>query len=298
MAVGTSPERADVAQAAAGGGRSRRRHDRPLAGQREAGFIPLVGGRRDERARDRLAPLLFGRGGAGGPAAADDPTPVAPTTSYFSCPPTYEQVAPWSMQDHDCGTDVIPGTAVFISAKADDGSRESRYALCCYDGASLLRLAPPDFAVAGEQWKRILAPTEVTNRHITRSVCGLKYTGVPFEDCRFTDLDPGAATLTTQMQHGKNVYYEHCSSCHKTDGKGMPPILPALKNDGTVTGPPDDLIETVAFGIPDHHLAFSAPSPRQSQRRAARRVLTTPNSGAHDYKRFTRVRRGLVTAAT
>jgi mono/diheme cytochrome c family protein len=248
-----------------------------------------------------LVLLVLIAGGAGGPAAADDPTPVVPTTSFFSCPPTYQQVAPWSMQDHDCGTDVIPGTAVYISAKADDGSRESRYALCCYDGASLLRLAPPDFAVAGEQWKRILAPAEVTNRHITRSVCGLKYTGVPFEDCRFTDLDPGAATLTTQMQHGKNVYYEHCSSCHKTDGMGMPPILPALKNDDVVTGPPDDLIETVAFGIPGTiMLAFSGAEPddKLSDEQLAAVLTYIRNSWGNDDKLFNGAQAGgVVTAA-
>lgn len=246
-----------------------------------------------------LLPLLLVVVAGGGSAAAADATPAA--TSFFSCPPTYEQVAPWSMQDHDCGTDVIPGTAVFISAKSDDGKRESRYALCCYDGASLLRLAPTDFAVSGAQWKRVLAPSDVTNRHITREVCGLKYTAVPFADCRFTDLDPGAAPLSTQMQHGKNVYYEHCSSCHHLDGKGMPPILPALKNDDVVTGPPDDLIRTVAFGLPGTiMLAFSGPEPddKLSDEQLAAVLTYIRNSWGNDDTLFNGAQAGgVVTAA-
>ena len=52
------------------------------------------------------------------------------------------------------------------------------------------------------------------------------------------------------MQLGQQTYEVHCSSCHKTDGQGMPPGLPALKGDSVVTGNPAALIRVVAFGIP------------------------------------------------
>src|ERR1700759_4330382 len=69
------------------------------------------------------------------PAAAAEPQKV------FSCPATFQKTPGWEMNDHDCGTDVVPGTAVLIKAHSDDGKRENLYALCCYEGASLLKKA-------------------------------------------------------------------------------------------------------------------------------------------------------------
>jgi len=207
------------------------------------------------------APLLAG---APSPSstAATAPAAAEPSKQSFTCPAAFQKTPGWEMNDHDCGTDVVAGTAVYIGARSDDGKRENLYALCCYEGASLLKKAAPDFAVSGSQWKRMLAPADVTNRHIQRFVCGPQYTGVTFTDCRFQDLAAPPAPPSPLMQLGQKTYEAHCSSCHKPDGQGMPPILPALKNDGVVTGSRADLVQTVAFGIPGTiMLAFSGKEP-------------------------------------
>jgi mono/diheme cytochrome c family protein len=235
------------------------------------------------------APLLTGAP-APAPASSSAPAAAAPAAQkgYFSCPATFQKTAGWEMNDHDCGTDVVAGTAVFIGARSDDGKRENLYALCCYEGASLLKKAAPDFAVSGTQWKRMTAPAEVTNRHIYRSVCGPQYTGVSFTDCQFQDLEKEPVVLSPLMQLGQKTYEAHCSSCHKSDGQGMPPILPALKNDGVVTGKPAGLIQTVAFGIPGTiMLSFGGKEPddRLTQVEIAAVLTFIRNSWGNDDRR-------------
>ena len=177
--------------------------------------------------------------------------PTASGKKYFRCPATFQVTAGWQSNDHDCGTDVIPPVAVYIRATNDDGTRENLYGLCCYaEGRSLLRRASPDFAVAEPDWKRLPAPSAVTNRHIFRHVCCKGYTGVDLADCKFQELDLPPATLSPQMQLGFGVFTAHCANCHKSDGMGMPPILPALKGDSVATGPADEMIQTVLSGVP------------------------------------------------
>ncbi|WP_199485680.1 cytochrome c oxidase subunit II [Candidatus Legionella polyplacis] len=58
-------------------------------------------------------------------------------------------------------------------------------------------------------------------------------------------------THITLMKIGKEKYEQTCSPCHQINGKGLPPIYPALKNSSITTGRPISRhINIILYGIP------------------------------------------------
>lgn len=52
------------------------------------------------------------------------------------------------------------------------------------------------------------------------------------------------------MTRGKDSYGKYCAACHQADGKGQPPIFPALKGSSMATGKPISRhIDTVLKGV-------------------------------------------------
>ena len=50
------------------------------------------------------------------------------------------------------------------------------------------------------------------------------------------------------MKMGEEVYAKNCASCHQPNGKGVPPVFPALDGGAIATGPRDAHIEIVYRG--------------------------------------------------
>ncbi len=50
------------------------------------------------------------------------------------------------------------------------------------------------------------------------------------------------------MKMGEEVYAKNCASCHQPNGKGVPPVFPALDGSAIATGPRDAHIEIVYHG--------------------------------------------------
>jgi cytochrome c oxidase subunit 2 len=50
------------------------------------------------------------------------------------------------------------------------------------------------------------------------------------------------------MKMGEEVYAKNCASCHQPNGKGVPPVFPALDGGAIATGPRDPHIEIVYRG--------------------------------------------------
>jgi nitrite reductase (NO-forming) len=48
---------------------------------------------------------------------------------------------------------------------------------------------------------------------------------------------------------GAGVYSTNCSSCHQTNGAGLPGAFPPLANNAAVTGDPKNVIHIVKFGM-------------------------------------------------
>ncbi len=52
------------------------------------------------------------------------------------------------------------------------------------------------------------------------------------------------------MERGRTVYASACASCHQMDGRGMPPVFPALTGGAITIGPIADHIDIVLYGSP------------------------------------------------
>jgi cytochrome c oxidase subunit 2 len=58
-------------------------------------------------------------------------------------------------------------------------------------------------------------------------------------------------TRVELMTLGKRKYEQICSACHKSDGKGLPPLYPALKRSSIALGwPVSRHIDIIFNGIP------------------------------------------------
>ena len=55
-------------------------------------------------------------------------------------------------------------------------------------------------------------------------------------------------TLADSMKQGEQVYLSACAVCHQPDGKGTPPVFPALKGGKMTTGPVAAHIDVVLHG--------------------------------------------------
>ena len=58
-------------------------------------------------------------------------------------------------------------------------------------------------------------------------------------------------TRTDLMRLGKEKYETVCAACHKADGKGLPPLFPALKGSSIAVGQPISRhIALILNGVP------------------------------------------------
>ena len=58
-------------------------------------------------------------------------------------------------------------------------------------------------------------------------------------------------TRTELMTLGKQQYDQICAACHRVDGKGLPPLYPALKGSSVAVGKPISRhISLILHGIP------------------------------------------------
>jgi nitrite reductase (NO-forming) len=64
---------------------------------------------------------------------------------------------------------------------------------------------------------------------------------------------PAATSAVAQngasANDGAGVYSTNCSSCHQTNGAGLPGAFPPLVNNAVVTGDPKNVIHIVKFGL-------------------------------------------------
>jgi len=61
------------------------------------------------------------------------------------------------------------------------------------------------------------------------------------------------------MAQGAEVYSKYCASCHMENGKGIPPVFPALDGSAIATGPVDEHIGIILNGKPGTAMqAFSS----------------------------------------
>ena len=51
------------------------------------------------------------------------------------------------------------------------------------------------------------------------------------------------------MVEGEQVYLTFCASCHQVDGRGLPPVFPALADSALVTGARDEHLRVVYEGV-------------------------------------------------
>ena len=50
------------------------------------------------------------------------------------------------------------------------------------------------------------------------------------------------------MEEGERVYATFCASCHQANGKGLPPVFPALAGSPIATGPLSDHLDIIVNG--------------------------------------------------
>lgn len=96
-------------------------------------------------------------------------------------------------------------------------------------------------AVSQEDFKTWMATQPV----VTEDATGLVQTMMST-----LPLSP-AITHHELMKKGKTLYNDQCSACHQVDGKGIPPLFPALKGSSVSVGKPISRhIETILNGVP------------------------------------------------
>ena len=57
-------------------------------------------------------------------------------------------------------------------------------------------------------------------------------------------------TADELMARGEAVYTKYCASCHQANGKGVPPVFPALDGSAIATGPKVDHLDIIINGKP------------------------------------------------
>lgn len=71
------------------------------------------------------------------------------------------------------------------------------------------------------------------------------------ETTSFAILTPRDMSRKELMKLGKEKYETHCLACHQADGRGIPPMFPALKGSSVAVGHPIKRhIETILNGVP------------------------------------------------
>lgn len=57
------------------------------------------------------------------------------------------------------------------------------------------------------------------------------------------------AIVSEKISPGRVVYDKYCLTCHQADGSGVPGMYPPLKKAEKITGPADELLRVILFGL-------------------------------------------------
>ncbi len=58
---------------------------------------------------------------------------------------------------------------------------------------------------------------------------------------------PGLASVI--QSSGSQLYNKYCLTCHQADGSGVPGMFPPLAGNAKITGPSNDIVRIVLFGL-------------------------------------------------
>ncbi|RLA04142.1 MAG: cytochrome c oxidase subunit II [Gammaproteobacteria bacterium] len=127
-----------------------------------------------------------------------------------------------------------------------------------------------------EAWTRIEKPG--TYRGQCAELCGVHHAYMPivveavsesqFADwihdtavqARATRNTPSDWTMEHTLQRGSALYAAHCAACHKENGRGRPPLFPALQGSSIVVGTEVSRhIKLVLYGVPGTAMQAFAP---------------------------------------
>lgn len=53
----------------------------------------------------------------------------------------------------------------------------------------------------------------------------------------------------SEQSDGIKLFAKYCKTCHQADGQGVHGMFPPLSGNAKVTGPPEDIIRIVLFGL-------------------------------------------------
>jgi mono/diheme cytochrome c family protein len=66
---------------------------------------------------------------------------------------------------------------------------------------------------------------------------------------KWTDLQANISIPQDTQLSGADLYAKYCLTCHQASGKGVRNMFPPLAGNQKITGPPDDIIRIVLFGL-------------------------------------------------
>ncbi len=153
-----------------------------------------------------------------------------------------------------------------------------------------------------EAWARIDRPG--IYRGVCAELCGMNHAYMPivvdarseadYEKWLSEQKTVQQATLATKvdltkhwtpqelLKQGEDVYNSHCAVCHQTDGTGMPPAFPSMKDSPVATGPVANQISLILHGknampawesqLSDEEIAAVASYERNSWGNADQRI--------------------------
>jgi cytochrome c oxidase subunit 2 len=75
------------------------------------------------------------------------------------------------------------------------------------------------------------------------------------EALQLKELTSKEWTREELIARGEKTYQTNCAACHQADGKGLPPMFPALKDSKIATGPQAEHLDIVLNGKPDTAMA-------------------------------------------
>jgi mono/diheme cytochrome c family protein len=70
-----------------------------------------------------------------------------------------------------------------------------------------------------------------------------------FQQDKTKSLQNKSATKTGEQLTGHQLFSKYCLSCHQADGAGVRNMFPPLAGNEKITGPSNDLIRIVLFGL-------------------------------------------------
>lgn len=82
-----------------------------------------------------------------------------------------------------------------------------------------------------------------------RNFIFISFLAVLFINFENSNLEMGNIAYQGPQLTGDQLYTKYCLTCHQADGKGVRNMFPPLSGNQKITGPSDDLIKIVLFGL-------------------------------------------------